>query len=83
MATECSTSYLDFPMLGHRQVLADFDGGDITSDGGALLLRKAEGLAGIIHQFAACFADHRDPDLIEHPVTDLVAQRVYALALGY
>src|SRR5918998_5646532 len=83
MTTECSTSYLDFPMLGRRQVLADFDGAAITSDGGALLLRKAEEVTGIIRQFAACFTDHRDPDLVEHPVPDLVAQRVYGLALGY
>ncbi len=83
MATQCNSAYLDFPMVGPRQVLADFGGGAISSDGGALLLRKAEQLTGIIRQFAACFADHRDPGLIEHPVTDLVAQRVYALALGY
>ena len=83
MATECSTSYLDFPILGSRQILADFDGGDITSDGGALLLRKTEQLTGIIRQFAACFTDHRKPDLVEHTVEELLAQRVYALALGY
>jgi len=83
MTTQCNAAYLDFPMLGVRQVLADFDGGDITSDGGALLLRKTEALSGIIHQFAACFTDHRDPDLIEHTVEELVAQRVYGLALGY
>jgi hypothetical protein len=70
-------------MLGSRDVLADFDGGDITSDGGALLLRQTEQLTGIIRQFAACFADHRNRDLIEHTVEELVAQRVYALALGY
>ncbi len=83
MATECSTSYLDFPMVGPRQVLADFDGGAISSDGGALLLRETERLTGIIRQFAACFSDHRDPDLIEHSVEELLAQRVYGLALGY
>jgi len=83
MTTECNPAYLDFPMLGPRQVLADFDGGAISSDGGALLLRETERLTGIIRQFAACFADHRKPDLIEHTVEDLIAQRVYALALGY
>jgi hypothetical protein len=83
MATECNSSYLDFPMLGSREVHADFDGGDISSDGGALLLREAERLTGIIHQFAACFIDHRNPDLVEHTVEELIAQRVYALALGY
>jgi hypothetical protein len=70
-------------MLGRREVLADFDGGDISSDGGALLLRKTEQLTGIIRQFAACFTDHRDPDLTEHSVEHLLAQRVYGLALGY
>jgi hypothetical protein len=48
MDTQCNSSYLDFPMLGRREILADFDGGDITSDGGALLLRKVEQLTGII-----------------------------------
>src|SRR3954447_12524052 len=70
-------------MVRPRQGLADFDGGDITSDGGALLLRKTEQLTGILRQFAACFIDHRNPDLVEHPVPELIAQRVYALALGY
>jgi hypothetical protein len=83
MTTECNAAYLDFPTLGRRQVLADFDGGDISTDGGALLLRKAEQLTGIIRQFAACFDDHRDPGLIEHTAEELVAQRVYGLALGY
>jgi hypothetical protein len=83
MSTECNASYLDFSMLGARQILADFDGGDISSDAGALLLRKTEQITAIIRQFAACFTDHRNPDLIEHTVEQLVAQRVYALALGY
>jgi len=83
METECNTDYLDFPMLGRREVLADFRGGDITSDGGALLLREVEQSTGIIRQFAACFTDHRNPDLVEHTVAELVAQRVYGLALGY
>ena len=83
MTTECNASYLDFPMLGPRQVLADFDGGDITSDGGACCCARPSNSPRIIRQFAACFTDHRNPDLIEHPVKDLVAQRVYGLALGY
>src|SRR3954463_3357973 len=83
MTTECNAAYLDFPMLGHREVLADFDGGAISSDGGALLLRETERLTGIIRQFAACFTDHRDPDLTEHSLEHLLAQRVYGLALGY
>src|ERR687894_209967 len=83
MTTECNPAYLDFPMAGSRQILADFDGGAISSDGGALLLRTTEQLTGIIRQFAACFTDHRKPDLVEHTVEELLAQRVYASALGY
>src|SRR3954467_12111337 len=83
MATECNATYLDFPMLGSREVLADFDGGDISSDGGAPLLRETERLTGIIRQFADCFTDHRKADLVEHTAEELIAQRVYALALGY
>src|SRR3954447_11812699 len=83
MTTECNPASLDFPMLGRRQVLADFDGGAISSDGGALLLRQVEALTGIVRQFAACFTDHRVPDLVEHTVEHLLAQRVYGLALGY
>jgi hypothetical protein len=60
-----------------------FDGGTISSDGGCLLLGEAERLTGTLRQFAACFTDHRDPDAIEHTVAQLVAQRVYGLALGY
>jgi Transposase DDE domain group 1 len=80
---EARSTYLDFPILGARQVLASFDGGDISSDGGSLLLRKTEEVTAIVHQFAACFTDHRNPELIEHALEHLVAQRVYALALGY
>ena len=79
MATECNPTYLDSPMLGSRQVLADLHGGAISSDGGALLLREAEARTGIIRQFAARSTDHRDPDLVEH----LLARRAYGLALGY
>ena len=83
MATECNQQSFGFHALGRREVVARFDGGRITSDGGGLLLREAERITGIIDQFAACFTDHRDPDRIEHSVEELVAQRVYALALGY
>jgi len=80
---EPDVTYLDFDALGPRHVLASFDGGDISSDGGSLLLRQVEGLTGAIRQFAGCFTDHRDPEKIEHPLEHLIAQRVYALALGY
>ena len=83
MTTECSGREYLFPGLGGRIGVARFDGGDITSDGGLPLLARVEQLTGIVGRFARCFTDHRNPALVRHPVSDLVAQRVYGLALGY
>ena len=69
--------------LGGRELVWRFDGGDITSDGGALVLKKVEERTGIVRRFAACFEDYRRPDQIEHPLVDLIMQRVFGLALGY
>ena len=69
--------------LGGRELVWRFDGGDITSDGGALLLKKLEEKTAIVRRFAACFEDYRNPNQIEHPLLDLVGQRVFGLALGY
>ena len=60
-----------------------FDGGAITSDAGGLLLREVEKRTKIIGQFASCFSDYREAELIEHGVAELVGQRIYGLALGY
>ncbi len=83
MRTECNQESFQFHPLGGREVGGRFDGGAITSEAGGLLLREVEKRTGIIAQFAACFRDHRDPERIEHTVEELVAQRVYALVLGY
>ena len=83
MSTECNSPDLVFQPLGPRAVVGRFDGGTISSDGGCLLLGEAERLTGTLRQLAACFTDHRDPQAIEHTVAQLVAQRVYGLALGY
>jgi len=81
--TECRTEQYEFHALGSREVVGHFDGGDITSDAGGLLLREVEKRTGIIRRFAACFQDHRDARFIEFTVEDLVGQRIYGLALGY
>jgi len=83
MQTECSTDRLDFQPLKKREIRGMFDGGVITSDAGSLILREVDKKLRIIDRSAECFTDHRDPDRIEHSVGELVAQRVYALALGY
>ena len=83
MPTQCNREFLGFHPLGKREVRGQFDGGAITSDAGGLLLREVEKRTGIIAQFAGCFRDHRQAERIEHGVEELVAQRVYGLALGY
>jgi hypothetical protein len=83
MSTECNQESFPFHPLNQREVVGRFDGGAITSDAGGLLLREVEKRTGIIARFAACFRDHRKAEQIEHTVRELVAQRVYALALGY
>jgi hypothetical protein len=64
-------------------LVARFDGGRITSDAGVLLLREVAERTGLLRGFAACFTDYRAPELIEHTVEELVAQRVLGLACGY
>src|SRR5437764_9441235 len=83
MTTQSSTDSFLFQTDSRRDVCVTFDGGHVTADGGALLLAEAERVTGILHQLAACFTDHRDPDLIEHTAYQLLAQRVYGLCLGY
>jgi hypothetical protein len=83
LPTQCNQEFLEFHPLKQREVRGRFDGGTITSDAGGLLLREVEKRTGIIQQFAGCFRDHRQAERIEHGVEELVAQRVYGLALGY
>ena len=72
MGTECTQFVFGFHPLKHREIRAQFDGGAITTEGGGLLLREVEKRIGIVRQFAACFRDYRNPDLIEHTVEELV-----------
>jgi hypothetical protein len=81
--TKCNPKPLEFHTLGSRDVVANFDGGDISSDAGGMMLREVEQRTGILKRFAGCFTDYRNPEAIEHPVADLVAQRAYGLCLGY
>ena len=83
MKTQCTPEFLPFQAPLRREVLASFDGGAISSDGGGLLLGQVERGTGIVRQFAACFTDRRDPELIEHTLEQLIAQRIYGFALGY
>jgi hypothetical protein len=81
--TECNQSEFEFQAHFSRRVVAGFDGGAMTSDGGALLLRETDRRLNLLPRLAECFLDGRSPLLVKHPVAQLVAQRVYGLALGY
>ena len=83
MPTECSADCFDFGEVEGRAVEAAFDGGLVTSDAGALLLKATDQAIGLIERLAECFHEGRRPELIEHAVATLVGQRVFAIALGY
>ena len=81
--TECNQSSFGFEAHFSRQVVARFDGGTISSDGGALLLRETDRRLNLLPRLAGCFLDGRDPLLVRHSVQSMVSQRIYGLALGY
>jgi len=83
MQTECSADLFGFARVEGRAVIAGFDGGEITSDAGGLLLGAADRAIGMVDRFARCFTDSRSQELVEHTVATMVGQRVFGIALGY
>ena len=81
--TKCYQRSFEFPRVNRRIVEARFDGGDITSDGGVLLLRQADRLTGLSDSIARALSDPRRQASCDHDVPGLVRQRLYAIALGY
>ena len=83
MQTECSAEPSVFGRVEGRPVVAEFDGGALTSDAGGLLLGAADRRLNLVGRLAACFRDARDPRFVEHSVATLVGQRVFGITLGY
>jgi len=83
MPTQCSGDLFGYEGVEGRRVVAAFDGGEITSDAGALLLGATDRAIGLVGRFAACFADDRAQAQIEHSVATMITQRVFGIALGY
>src|ERR1700690_2476901 len=81
--TECNQSSFGFEGSGRREIVARFAGGTISSDGGAFLLRQVDRRLNLLARFGQCFLDGRNQALVEHSIPEMVAQRVYGLALGY
>jgi hypothetical protein len=83
MRTECTSEQFEFEGFGRRRVVAAFDAGAMSSDGGGLLLRHTDRAIGLIERVAACFVDEREQDQVIHTLPALVGQRVVGIALGY
>ena len=85
MPTDADDTLFPFslPSIGKKKVTAAFDAGQISSDGGVLLLAGADKRLGLIDTLAALIPDHRDPNLITHTIADILRPRVFAIACGY
>ena len=83
MLTECIQETFAFASHFSRRVEAGFTAGQVSTDGGALLLREVDGKINLLGRLAGCFRDGRMPLLVKHPLTEMLAQRIYGLALGY
>ena len=81
--TECNQTAFPFEAHFSRRVEARFDGSQMTTDGGALLLRAVDKRIRLLQRVAACFTDARDAERLEHGLGEILAQRIYGLALGY
>ena len=81
--SECTAELFQFPSFDRRKIEASFTGGDVSSDGGVMVLRQADRRLGLTRALDKVIADPRNPELITHQQIDLLRQRIYGLALGY
>ena len=83
MPTECSQETFSFAAHFSRRVEAEFTAGHVSTEGGGLLLREVEVRINLLGRLVGCFRDGRNPERIEHELSEMLAQRIYGLALGY
>ena len=81
--TECNQETFAFTAHFSRRVEAGFSAGLVSTDGGSLLLRETDGRINLLGRLAGCFSDGRSPLLVTHQLSEMLAQRIYGLALGY
>jgi hypothetical protein len=81
--TECITEQLIFSFFLKRQLTVDFEGGEITSDAGLLLIRQADNSLGLTEGLAGCVEDRRDSRYADHSMVELLRQRIYQVVAGY
>src|SRR5258708_22803787 len=73
----------DLPSVARKKVLVGFDGGQLSSDAGVLVLRGVEKKLGLAARLASCLRDRRNPERIVHPVEEMLRLRMFAIAAGY
>jgi hypothetical protein len=83
LMTECNQETFAFTVHFSRRVEAGFSAGQVSSDGGSLLLREVDRRINLLGRLASCFSDGRMPLLVKHQLPQMLAQRIYGLALGY
>jgi hypothetical protein len=81
--TECNQESFAFKAHFSRRVEAGFSADQVSTDGGALLLREVDQKINLLGRLAGCFGDGRSPLLVKHQLSEMLAQRIYGLALGY
>ena len=80
---ECNELEFELPGFSGRKIEGNFEGGNVSSDGGLVLLRQVDRWIGLTKTLAQRLPDCRDPDKIEHSLESMLRQRIYGLALGY
>jgi len=80
---KCTVERIELGRVGRRAIEANFEGGDLSSDGGLLLLRQVDERIGLSRAVAKALGDERDRSRIRHRLRDLIAQRLYGLCCGY
>lgn len=81
--SDCNAELFHFPSFDCRKIEGSFSGGDVSSDGGVMLLRQADRRLGLCRALSEVIIDPRAAELITHRQSDLLRQRIYGLALGY
>lgn len=81
--TECTTKQLIFSFFRKRQLAVDFEGGEITSDAGLLLIRRADNSLQLSERISSCIEDRRDSRYADHSMLELLRQRIYQVVAGY
>ncbi len=81
--TKCNQEWLPFPSFDRPFIEGAFHGGNVSSDGGVMLIRQADRFLGLCQSIDKALIDPRDPARIAHSQLDLIRQRVYGIALGY